>query len=181
MKTEIELNSQNKFQTISVVEEPPSVNLSPSSSASPDSSSSSPNKRLSFVDTYLTVWILSAMILGVLIGYFNPNSADVINSWSSGNVNWPIAIGLIVMMFPPLARVNYDQVGRLLNDHLFAWSPVSTTGNKDLPSKVEEITTLISGSDSRCEQKCVCVMIIKIWERPQKALNSSVSCNSPSF
>lgn len=69
-------------------------------------------KKLSWLDRLLTLWILLAMIIGVLIGNFIPKSAEVINSWTFGdaNVNIPIAIGLILMMWPPLARVKYDQI-----------------------------------------------------------------------
>ena len=73
-------------------------------------------KKLSFLDKNLTLWIFLAMLLGVGIGYFIPSSSTFINSFSSGTTNIPLAIGLIIMMYPPLAKVNYSKINEVFQN-----------------------------------------------------------------
>ncbi len=73
-------------------------------------------KKLSFLDSYLTLWIFLAMLLGIGIGYFIPSFPKLIDSYSSGTTNIPIAIGLILMMYPPLAKVNYGLLPKVFKN-----------------------------------------------------------------
>ncbi len=70
-------------------------------------------KRLNFLDRYLTLWIFLAMLVGVGIGYFIPSSSGFINSFSSGTTNIPLAIGLILMMYPPLTKIDFSKVPQM--------------------------------------------------------------------
>jgi ACR3 family arsenite transporter len=69
--------------------------------------------RLSFLDRFLTLWIFLAMGLGVGLGYLYPALAKSLEGMSSGTISWPIAAGLVVMMYPPLAKVKYEEIGKV--------------------------------------------------------------------
>ncbi|WP_418639560.1 ACR3 family arsenite efflux transporter [Winogradskyella sp.] len=73
-------------------------------------------KKLSFLNRYLTLWIFIAMAIGVGIGFFAPSFPELVESYSSGATNIPIAIGLILMMYPPLAKVNYALLPKVFKD-----------------------------------------------------------------
>lgn len=72
--------------------------------------------KLKFLDRYLTLWIFLAMIIGVGLGYFFPGISVITNSFSSGTTNIPLAVGLILMMYPPLAKVDYSLLPKVFRD-----------------------------------------------------------------
>ncbi len=76
----------------------------------------SERKKLSFLNRYLTLWIFLAMAIGVSIGYFFPSSSTFINSFSSSTTNIPLAIGLILTMYPPFVKVEYNKMRKVFRN-----------------------------------------------------------------
>ena len=106
--------------------------------------------RLAFLDRFLPVWIIIAMVLGLLIGHFLPGIGKALSAWEVGGISLPIALGLLVMMYPPLAKVRYEKTREITPSKSGMPKNTSTEVTMDQKENSTEVVSRPSHPGSIC-------------------------------